>query len=44
MQAAEPLPLEWNLHEKFGFIPIPPNELELFPPVKTIEEAVNESG
>jgi GNAT superfamily N-acetyltransferase len=32
-----------QFYEKFGFIPIPPNDLELFLPVKTIEEAVDES-
>lgn len=31
-------------YEKFGFMPIPPDELELFLPLKTIEEAVSESA
>jgi hypothetical protein len=30
--------------EKFGFRPIPPNDFELFLPVKTMEDAVSESG
>ena len=33
-----------QFYEKFGFIPIPPNDLELFLPLKTIEDAVNESA
>jgi len=31
-------------NEKFGFITIPPNDFELFLPVKTIEDAVRESA
>jgi ribosomal protein S18 acetylase RimI-like enzyme len=33
-----------QFYEKFGFIPIPPNDFELFLPVKTIEDAVSESA
>jgi len=33
-----------QFYEKFGFIAIPANELELFLPVKTIEDAVRESA
>jgi ribosomal protein S18 acetylase RimI-like enzyme len=33
-----------QFYEKFGFIPIPPNDFELFLPVKTIESAVSESA
>lgn len=32
-----------QFYERFGFIPIPPNDFELFLPVKTIEDAVKES-
>jgi hypothetical protein len=32
-----------RFYEKFGLIPIPPNEFELFLPVKTIEDAVRGS-
>ena len=31
-----------QFYEKFGFITIPPNDLELFLPVKTIQEALIE--
>ena len=30
-----------HYYEQFGFIPLPSNELELFLPVKTIQEALN---
>jgi ribosomal protein S18 acetylase RimI-like enzyme len=33
-----------QFYVKLGFMPIPPNEFELFLPVKTIEEAVRESA
>jgi GNAT superfamily N-acetyltransferase len=32
-----------QFYEKFGFIPIPPNDFELFLPVKTIEDALADS-